>query len=447
MTILDSRQADQALMTQAVELALDEAKKQGASSAEAGGGMDSGLSVSVRKGEIETLEHHRGQSLSITVYQDHRKGSASTSDLSPQSIKEAVEAANRIARYTSEDDCSGLADAELMAKALPDLDLYHPWDISAKAAIEIATICEAAGLSQDTRITNSEGASVNAFQGVSVYGNSHGFLGSKQGTRHSVSCSVIAEDEKGMQRDYAYTSSRLPHKLETPESVGKEAAEHALRRLSARQLSTRTAPVVFAADVARGLLGSLIGAISGGALYRKASFLLDMKGQQIFPEFVHIKEDPLIKQGVGSSAFDSEGVATRQRSLVENGILQGYVLGSYSARKLGMQTTGNAGGVHNLTIDSGTDDFSALLQRMGTGLYVTELIGHGVNGITGDYSRGASGFWVEQGEIQYPVEEITIAANLKDMFMNLQAIATDIDLRGNTQTGSWLIDPMTIAGN
>ena len=447
MTMMDTRQADQALMTQAVELALDEAKKQGATSAEAGGGIDSGLSVSVRKGDIETLEHHRGQSLSVTIYQNQRKGSASTSDLSPQSIREAVEAANRIARYTSEDDCAGLADKERMATALPDLDLYHPWAINAEAAIEIAMNCEAAALSQDARITNTEGASVNTFQGVSVYGNSHGFLGVKQGTRHSVSCSVIAEDDSGMQRDYAYTSSRLPQRLETPESVGKEAAEHALRRLSARQLSTRTAPVIFAADIARGLLGSLVNAISGGALYRRASFLLDMKGQPIFPDFVQIKEDPLIQQAIGSTAFDSEGVATQRRSLVENGILQGYVLSSYSARKLGLQTTGNAGGVHNLTIDSGTDDFDALLKRMGTGLYVTELIGHGVNGITGDYSRGASGFWVEQGEIQYPVEEITIAANLKDMFMNLQAVATDIDRRGNTQTGSWLIDNMTIAGN
>jgi PmbA protein len=446
MTDMTSTKGDEMLVKLAVTTALDEAKKQGATSADAAAGMDSGLSVTVRNADIETLEHHRNQSLSVTVYQGQRKGSASTSDLSPDAIREAVEAANRIARFTSEDDCAGLADAELMATEFPDMDLYHPWDITAEQAIDIAKDCEAAAVGQDKRITNSEGASVNAFQGVSAYANSHGFMGIKRGTRHSISCSVIAQDEQGMQRDYDYTSSRLPGKLDDPAAVGRSTAERTLRRLGARKLSTRKAPILFAPDLSRGLMGHFISAVSGGALYRKATFLLDMLNKGVFPDFVHIHEDPRILQASGSASFDNEGVATQKRDLITEGVLQGYVLGSYSARKLNRQTTGNAGGVRNLSIDSGSDDFAALLKRMDTGLYVTELIGHGINSVTGDYSRGAVGFWVENGEIQYPVEEITVAGNLKDMFLDLQSVGTDIDLRGSIRTGSWLIGEMMIAG-
>lgn len=441
-----STKADESVVKQAVTLALEEAKKQGASSADAAAGLDSGLSVTVRKAEIETLEHHRNQSLSVTVYRGQCKGSASTSDLSSDAIREAVEAAHRIARFTSEDDCAGLADADLMATDFPDLDLYHPWHITAEQAIDIARDCEAAALALDKRITNSEGASVNTFQGVSAYANSHGFLGLKRGTRHHLGCSVIAQDEQGMQRDYDYTSSRIPEKLGDPAKVGRSTAERSLRRLGAQKLSTRKAPVLFAADLSRGLMGHFISAISGGALYRKATFLLDSLNQNIFPDFVHIYEDPKMLQAPGSASFDNEGVATRRRDLIAKGVLQDYVLGSYSARKLNRQTTGNAGGVRNLRIDSGSDSFSALLKRMDTGLYVTELIGQGVNPVTGDYSRGAAGFWVENGEIQYAVEEITVAGNLKDMFLNLQSVGTDIDLRGNIQTGSWLIGEMMVAG-
>jgi len=441
-----ARQNDETTVSQAVAAALEEATRQGASSADASASLDSGLSVTVRNADIETLEHHRNQSLSVTVYQGHRKGSASTSDLSTGAIREAVDAANQIARYTSEDEFSGLADAGLMATDIPDLDLYHPWDVSAEQAIVIAKDCEAAALGQDKRITNSEGASVNAFQGVSAYANTHGFSGIKRGTRHSISCSVIAEDSQGMQRDYDYTSSRVPGKLDDPEKVGRSTAERTLRRLGAQKLTTRKAPVLFAADLSRGLMGHFISAISGGALYRKATFLLDTLGQAVFPDFVRIFEDPRIPQAVGSASFDNEGVATQKRSLITKGMLEGYVLSSYSARKLQMETTGNAGGVRNVCINSGHDDFDALLKRMDTGLYVTELIGHGINPVTGDYSRGAAGFWVENGEIQYPVEEVTVAGNLKDMFMGLQSVGNNVDLRGNIQTGSWLIKEMMIAG-
>lgn len=438
--------ADEAQVKQAVEAVLDAAKKAGADGAEAGASRDGGLSINVRKGEVETLEHHRGQSLSITVYRGARKGSASSADLSAQAIQDAVKAAMSIATYTSEDECSGLADAELMATDLTDLDLYHPWDISAEGGIEIAQNCEAAALAVDERITNTEGASVNAFQGVSAYANSHGFVGTRRGTRHSVSCSVIAEDDSGMQRDYYYTTSRLPEKLDDVTEVGKQAAERALRRLSAKKLSTRQSPVLFTPELSRGLLGSFIGAISGGAVYRKSTFLLDHMDKQVFPGFVRIHENPHIPQGMGSSMFDSEGVATCKRDYVTDGILNSWVLGSYSARKLGLQTTGNSGGVHNLFTSPGDKDLDELIKTMGTGLLVTELIGHGVNPVTGDYSRGAAGYWVENGELQYPVEEVTIAGNLKNMFMNLAEIGTDIDARGNYQTGSLLIDGLTIAG-
>ncbi len=446
MTQSATRQADERLVREAVERALDEAKRQGATSADVGASLDNGLSVNVRMGDVDTLEYHRGQSLSLTVYFDHRKGSASTSDLSPRAIREAVAAACRIARYTSEDECAGLADADLMAREFPDLDLYHPWAINAEQAIDLAKACEAAGMAVDPRIVNSDGASVSAFEGVSAYANSHGFVGVRASSRHSLSCSLIGEDENGMQRDYYYSNSRVPAELDAPETVGRETARRTVARLSSRKLSTRKAPVLFAPELARGLLGQFVSAISGGALYRRASFLYGALGEPVFPAFVRIHEDPFIPRAIGSAAWDNEGVATRRRDVVSGGVLQGYVLSSYSARKLGMQTTGSAGGVHNLKIEPGGEDFDGLLRRMGTGLYVTELIGHGVNLVTGDYSRGAAGFWVEDGAIAFPVEEITIAGNLRKIFGGLVAVGNDVDRRGNIISGSWLVDEMTIAG-
>lgn len=436
----------QSNLQQLVEDLLAEAKKQGASSAEAAISSDSGLSATVRMNDVETIEHTRDNGLGISVYFGKRKGSASTSDLSPQAIIDTVQAACSIAKYTSEDDCSGLADSELMATGIPDLDLYHPWPIEVDEAIELGKSCEGAALNYAPEINNSEGATLNSHSGLRVYGNSHGFIGGYPSSRHSLSCSVLGQDEKGMQRDYWYSSGRSATDLEDAESVGRKAGERTLARLGARKISTREAPVIFQADMAVGLLRSLVGAISGSALYRQSSFLLDHLGKQIFPEFVHIHENPLLQRGLSSAPFDSEGVTTKPRDIVSGGVLQGYVLSSYSARKLGMQTTGNAGGVRNLTIEQGEQDLSDLLKEMDRGLLVTELMGHGVNTVTGDYSRGAAGFWVENGEPQYPVEEITVAGNLKQMFMQLLAIGNDIDLRTSVRTGSWLIESMTIAG-
>lgn len=446
-TTITKLESDRVQVSNAVEMSLDVAKQEGATAAAAGASLDSGLSVTARMGDVETLEHHRGQSLSVTVYQGQRKGSASSSALGADAIRETVEAAMRIARYTSEDPYAGLADADLMAQETADLDLYHPWPLQVDEAIEITKACEAAALSSDKRIVNSEGSSLNTFQGTSAYANSHGFLGVASGSRHSLSCSVIAEDESGMQRDYWYTGSRLAGQLESTESVGLKAAERALARLSPEKLSTRQTPVLFSAELAKGLMGHLVAAVSGGALYRKASFLLDAMGETILPEFVHIYEDPLIPQAPGSSAFDAEGVTTCKSDLIKNGVLERYVLGSYSARKLGLQTTANAGGVRNLRVNNHDLDLPALLKKMGTGFYATELIGHGINMVTGDYSRGAAGFWVEDGEIQYPVAEITVAGNLRDIFQNVQAIGNDVDTRGNIQTGSWLINDLMIAGD
>ncbi len=430
----------------AVAQVLEEANRQGASSAEAAVSADQGLSVTARLGDVETLEYHKDQGVGVTVYFGKRKGTASTSDLRPAALREAVGAACRIARYTAEDSCAGLADPELMAGDYPDLDLDHPWEVTAEQAIEIAKACEDAARSQDERIVNSEGASVNTFRGTAVYGNSHGFLGGYTGTRHSLSCSVIGEQDGAMQRDYWYSVSRDNEHLESPETVGREAARRTVHRLGARRLTTRQVPVVFACDVARSVLGHFVGAVRGGALYRKASFLLDHLDQPVFPDFVRIHEQPHLKGALGSAPFDSEGVATRSRDLVGNGVLKSYVLDTYSGCKLGMQSTGNAGGTRNLTIDPGEHDLDGLLKYMDTGLFVTELIGHGINMVTGDYSRGAAGFWVEGGEVQFPVEEITIAGNLKDMFMNLAAVGNDVDTRGNILTGSLLIEGMTLAG-
>lgn len=434
------------VLEELVSLALAEAKKQGASAAEAAASVDIGLSVNVRKSEVDTLEHQRDRGLGVTVYFGQRKGSASSSDFRRSSIVETVQAACAIARHTSEDPCQGLADPDLLAREIPDLDLYHPWELDAEQAIGLARECEAAALAADSRICNSDGAEVSSHTGLRVYGNSHGFLAGYPASRHSLSCMVVGKEGDAMQRDYWYTISRVPAALEEAASVGQTAAARTLRRLGARRLATMTAPVLYAPEVARGLLGSFIGAISGGALYRKASFLLDHLGKPVFPEFVHIEEQPHRLRGLGSAPFDQEGVATRQRTLVEGGVLQSYVLASYSARKLGMRSTGNAGGVRNLLIQPGELDFQGLLREMGRGLVVTELMGQGVNTLTGDYSRGASGFWVENGEIAYPVQEITVAGNLRDMLRQLRAVGNDVDTRGNILTGSLLIDGMTIAG-
>jgi len=429
-----------------VQTILDEAKKQGATAAEAGLSLQDGLSITARLGDVETIEHDCSQNLGVTVYFGQRKGSASSTDLSPASIKETVSAACSIARYTSADDYAGLPEQALLATEFPDLELYHPWAISPDEAIALAIECETAARDYDVAISNSEGATVNSHQGISILGNSLGFLQARQGTRHSLSCSVLAEGKDTMQRDYWYSVARNPLGLESASEIGKKAAERTLRRLNARSLTTRLCPVLYCAEMASGLLGALIGAISGGSLYRKSSFLLDALDTQIFPDFVHIQEQPHLHGALGSSNFDDEGVATQTRDIVKEGVLRGYVLSSYSARKLGLQSTGNAGGVHNLTITPSDLNFESLLQQLNTGLLVTELMGQGVNRVTGDYSRGAAGFWVENGVIQYPVEEITIAGNLKEMFKNIVAVGNDVDYRGNIRTGSILVEQMSIAG-
>ena len=443
---MSDMQERQNRLEQLVDDLLSEAKRQGASAAEAGVSSDAGLSLTVRMGAPETIEHTRDNGLGVTVYFGQRKGSASTSDLSPQAVKETVKAACNFAKYTSEDPCTGLADEELMATDLPDLDLYHPWDLAVDDAIELATRCETAARDEDPRIVNSEGATLNSHSGLHVYGNTHGFIGGYPSSRHSLSCAVVGREGESMQRDYWYSLSRLSGELDAPEAVGKVAAERTLSRLGARPVPTQQAPVMFQADVAVGLLRTFIGAIRGSALYRKASFLLDHLGQPVFPEFVQIHEEPRLLRGLASAAYDNEGVATVERSYIGDGVLQSYVLDSYAARKLGLQTTGNSGGVRNLRINSGSLDRKGLLKEMDKGLLVTELMGQGINMVTGDYSRGAAGYWVENGEIQYPVEEVTIAGNLKQMLMGLQAVGTDVERRSSVQTGSWLIDHMTIAG-
>jgi len=439
--------ADDSRLRDAVVQVLAEAKKSGATAAEAGVNISQGLSVTVRLGEVETVEHTRDKGMGVTVYFGQRTGSASTTDFSEQALRETVRAACTIAKYTAEDDCAGLADPERLAKAIPDLDLHHPWNPGMEQAIELARAAESAARGLDTRIANSEGGSLSMHEGLEVYGNTHGFLGAVAATRHSLSVSVIAQDDSGMQRDHWYTVARDAGLLESPQTVGLQAARRSLRRLRSRKLSTRECPILYEAPIATSLLSHFVSAVRGSSLYRQASFLLDSLGKPIFADFVRIHEQPHLKGAQGSAAFDSEGVATQPRDLIRDGILQGYVLDSYSARKLKMQTTGNAGGVHNLTIDPGQDDLAALMKRMHTGLLVTELIGFGVNTITGDYSRGAAGFWVENGEIQYPVEEITIAGNLKDMFRRFVAAGSDVDTRGNIRSGSILIENMTVAGS
>ena len=422
------------------------AQAAGATAAEAEISMGIGQNVSVRLDEVETIEYNRDRGMSVTVYFGQRRGHANTSDLSMQALKDTVQAACSIARYTAHDDFCGLADPALLARDIPDLDLYHPWDISVDEAIELAKRCEGAALATDGRINNSEGASVSTYGGLFSYANSNGFNNGYFTSRHSLSCSVIAEEGDNMQRDYWYSSARAAGDLESAESVGRKAGERTARRLGAQRLKTAQVPVLFEAGVASGLLSHFVSAISGGNLYRKSSFLLDSLGKQVFAPQITISERPHLLRGLASAPFDNEGVITQARDLVVNGVLQGYMLASYSARKLGMVTTGNAGGNHNLILKSSDLDFDAMLKTMGTGLLVTELLGHGINMVTGDYSRGAAGFWVENGQIQYPVEEITIAGNLQDMFRQIVAVGSDVLVQGSKQTGSVLIEQMTIAG-
>jgi PmbA protein len=395
---------------------------------------------------VETLEYQRDRGMGVTVYRGKRKGSASTADLGPRAIRETVAKAISIAGFTAEDEAAGLPETDMLATDVPDLDLNHPWPIEPDAARDLAVTCEAAALAVDKRIGNSEGATLSSHRGLRVFGNSLGFVGGYASSLHSLSCVVVAQGDGEMQRDYWYSSMRDWRELEDAESIGRQAASRALRRLNARKLSTVTAPVLFVPELGRGLIGHFLGAIRGGSQYRRSSFLLDAAGTQVFPAWMRLSERPHIRKGLGSAPFDSEGVATRDRELVEGGVLNGYVLSTYSARKLGLKTTGNAGGVHNLIVQAGTEDFDALLKRMGTGLVVTELMGQGVNGVTGDYSRGASGFWVENGAIAYPVHEITIAGNLKEMFQQIVAVGSDVDARGGIRTGSILLEKMTVAG-
>ncbi|MFQ6371834.1 metalloprotease PmbA [Shewanella sp. YIC-542] len=432
----------------AVAMALEFAKGLGSSAAEVAISKQQGLSVSSRLQEVETVEFNKDGALGITVYRDGCKGNSSTSDLSPEAIREAVKAADSIARYTSEDPAAGLAEKSLMATEFPNLELYHPRECSPQELAQLAIAAEAAALGRDKRISNSDGASANAHNSVRVYGNSHGFLQGYCSSRYSLSCVVIGSDDNGdMQRDYDYTVARRFDDMQAADVVGVSAADKTLARLGGRRLPTGTLPVLFAADVATGLIGHLVSAISGSSLYRKSSFLLDSLGQPIFPEWLSIHEQPQLVGGFASANYDSEGVATRERFIVQQGILQSYLLTSYSARKLGLENTGHAGGIYNWTVADSGKDFQQLIRSMDKGLIVTEVMGQGVNLVTGDYSRGAAGFYVENGEIRYPVEEITIAGNLRDMFRNIQAIASDREMRSPIRTGGILLDSMKIAGS
>ncbi len=448
-----SRDSSTSELDRLAELAEDvirRARIAGASQAEVAATIDTGLSVNVRLGEVETVEHTRDRGFGLTVYFGQRKGSASTADLHPDSIQATLDQACAIARYTEADPAAGLADASRMASAFPELDLWHPWDIDTTQAIELGIAIEDAGRAH-AGISNSDGASVQAGQGLSVYANSHGFVGRERGTRHALSLALIAGDEDGMQRDYWYDSVRAAGDFISAKALGDKAAERTLARLGARGLSTRQCPVLFAPELARGVIGHLLGAVSGGSLYRRASFLLDHVGQAVMPAWLNIDERPHLQRGQGSANSDAEGVATRDSALIEGGVLARYMLGSYSARKLGMESTGNAGGVHNLVVAAGAadgeaSDFAGMLRRLGTGLLVTEVMGQGVSIVTGDYSRGAAGFWVEHGRIVHPVEGITIAANLRDMFAGIVAVGDDVDPRSPVLTGSILLDRMTVAG-
>ena len=437
---------DQKELEDIVSLLLNEAREQGADQAEVAASHDIGLSATARLGSVESLEYTNDRGVGVTVYKDQKKGSASTSDFSPAALREAAVKACSFAKYTAADEHSGLADKELMASDIPDLDLVHEWELRSDEAIRIAIECEDAARGFDSRVTNSEGATVSSNSGVHAYGNTHGFLATFPKTSHSISCVVIGESDGDMERDYWYSSARDAMDLEAPEEIGKTAARRTVQRLGSRKIKTAKAPVLFAPEVARGFIGHAIGAVSGGAQYRKSSFLLNAAGEQIFPDFVQIQERPHIPKAMGSTPYDAEGVATRDRDLVVDGVLQGYILGSYSARRLGLQTTANAGGAHNLLVPGGADDMESLIKAMDRGFLVQELIGQGVNAVTGDYSRGAVGYWVENGEISYPVHEVTIAGNLKDLYHRISAIGNDQDLRGGIRCGSLLVDAITIAG-
>lgn len=440
--VAEQRKTLENAVAQALELA-----KVGADAAEVAVTKTTGISISTRFGEVENVEFNSDGALGITVYHQQRKGSASSTDLSPDAIARTVQAALDIARYTSPDPFAGPADKELLAFDAPDLDLFHPAELDAERGIELAARAEQASLQFDPRITNTEGGSFNSHYGIKVFGNSHGMLQSYSSSRHSLSSCVIAEHEGDMERDYAYTIARDINELKTPEWVGEECARRTLSRLAPCRLPTMEAPIMFAAEVATGLFGHLVGAISGSSVYRKSTFLLDSLGKQILPEWLTINEQPHLLKGMASTPFDSEGVRTVERNIVENGVLQTWLMTSYSARKLGMQSTGHAGGIHNWRIAGQGLGFEDMLKKMGTGFLVTELMGQGVSGVTGDYSRGAAGFWVENGEIQYPVSEVTIAGNLKDMWSNLVTMGDDIELRSNIQCGSALLEAMKIAGN
>jgi PmbA protein len=437
---------DSADLLALVELALEEARSLGAAQAEAAVSVDVGLSVSVRLGEVETIEYQRDRGMAVTVYFGTRKGSASTADLGAAALRETVAKACSIARFTAADPCAGIADRDTLAQAIPDLALSHPWDLAPEQACELALRCEAAAMAVDSRITNSEGASLSSHRGVRAYGNSHGFLAAYPGTVHSLSCAVLGTAGDEMERDYWYSTARDWRELESAESVGRMSGRRAVQRLGARQLGTMRVPVLFAPEVARGLVSHFVGAIRGGSQYRRASFLLDAVGQPVFPDWFGIAERPHLAKGLASAPFDHEGVATIDREIVTGGVLQGYVLSTYSARKLGLRTTGNAGGTHNLLVPGRGRDFDGMLALMGRGLLVTELMGQGVNGVTGDYSRGAAGFWVEDGHVVHPVHEVTVAGNLRDMYRSIVEVGSDVDLRGGIRTGSILVEEMTVAG-
>ena len=441
----NGRAAEVATVSDAVETALKYVRAAGVQGAVAAS-VDDGTSVGCRMQTLETLEFHRSQQLSVTVFDQSCKGSASTAELSDAAIKETVDAALRIAKYTSEDECAGLADAALMATDIKDMQLFHPYELNAEEAIATVLECEKAALDHAPEIKNSEGANINAFAGTGAYGNTHGFMQATSGTSYSLSCSVIAEDRQGMQRDYWYSSDRDIARLEAAKVVGVSAASRAVRRLSPRKLTTRQAPVIFSADIAKSLIGHLCSALAGTAIYRDASFLLDQVGEKILPENISIHEDPHLVRGHKSASYDREGVATKKSYIVEDGKISRYLLSSYAARRLGLETTANAGGTRNIRITHGEKTLDELMREMGTGLLATELIGQGVNNVTGDYSRGVAGFWVENGELAYPVEELTIAGNLRDMFEGLIEIGVDTDTRGNVHSGSWLLDDLTIAG-
>ncbi len=439
-----SHRADQ--LRDIAQQMLDYARRNGASASSVEVSESFGQAVTVRQNEVETIEYNRDKGLGITVYIGQQRGNASTSDFSAQAIHDTVDAALSIARYTASDDCAGLPDADLLADVFPDLDLYHPWDLNVEAAIDLAKQCEQAAFDTDKRVRQSEGATVNLHEGQFVFANSMGFMGGYPTSQHSLGCAVIAGQDEAMERDYWYSAARDTCDLLSVQQVGRIAAERTVRRLNARQLATMQVPVLFEAPIAAGLLGHFVGAVSGGSLYRKSSFLLDQLDKPVFAPHIHISDVPDIRKGLASGAFDAEGVRTQRRVIVENGILNGYFLGTYAARKLGLRSTGNAGGNHNLILQSGDLDFAGLLKTMSRGLLVTELLGQGVNAVTGDYSRGAAGFWVEHGEIQYPVEEIAIAGNLKDMYRNIIAVGNDVLVQGSRQCGSILVDGMTVAG-